>query len=63
MMGVFDRKKYLKKFTVNEDNMGNKYSKASVTGFFLIMLSVLIGQFFIFNDAMFHVLGRDFLDQ
>lgn len=40
--------------------MGNKYSKASVTGFFLIMLSVLIGQFFIFNDAMFHVLGRDF---
>lgn len=44
--------------------MGNKYSKASVTGFFLIMLSVLIGQFFIFNDAMFHVCGqREALDQ
>lgn len=42
--------------------MNNKYSKASVTGFSLIMLSVLIGLFFIFNDRMLHVLGRDVFD-
>lgn len=42
--------------------MGNKYSKASVTGFSFIMLSALIGQFFIFNDGMIRVLGRDVFD-
>ena len=35
--------------------MENKYCKASVTGFSLTMMSVLIGHFFIFNDAMIHV--------
>lgn len=34
--------------------MENKYCKASVTGFSLTMMSVLIGHFFIFNDAMIH---------
>jgi succinate dehydrogenase hydrophobic anchor subunit len=42
--------------------MGNKYCKASVTGFSLTMMSVLIGHFFIFNDAMIHVLGREVFD-
>ncbi len=40
--------------------MGKKYSIASVIGFSLMMLSVLIGQFFIFNDSMVHILGERF---
>lgn len=42
--------------------MGNKYSKTSVTGFSLVILSVLIGQFFILNDVMLDVLGRKVFD-
>lgn len=42
--------------------MKNKFSKASVIGFSLIMLSVIIGQFFIFNDIMVHELGRKVFD-
>lgn len=42
--------------------MSNKYSKLSIAGFALIILSVIIGQFFIFNNAMVRVLGRDVFD-
>ena len=42
--------------------MKKKFSKASVIGFSLIMLSVIIGQFFIFNDIMVHELGRKVFD-
>lgn len=42
--------------------MENKYCKASVTGFSLTMMSVLIGHFFIFNDVMIRVLGREVFD-
>ena len=42
--------------------MGKKFSIASVIGFSLMMLSVLIGQFFVFNDAMVHALGRKVFD-
>ena len=42
--------------------MDKKYSIASVIGFSLMMLSVLIGQFFIFNDSMVHILGRKVFD-
>lgn len=33
--------------------MSRKYSRLSIAGFALIILSVIIGQFFIFNDADF----------
>lgn len=42
--------------------MSKKYSKLSIAGFALIILSVIIGQFFIFNDAMIRFLGRDVFD-
>ena len=42
--------------------MSNKYSRLSIAGFALIILSVIIGQFFIFNDAMIRLLGRDVFD-
>ena len=42
--------------------MNNKYSKASLTGFLLILLSVFVGMFFILNDGMLHTLGRGVFD-
>lgn len=44
------------------DNQYREYCKLSIAGFSLTILSVIIGQFFIFNDAMIRDLGRDVFD-
>ena len=47
---------------MEEQNYPYYYSKAAVAGFVLALSSLFLLNFFIFNDIMIRVLGRDLFD-